>query len=139
MCIRDSQRALCHQSMSDFLPYFIFHSKGDLVKMPCPVLSNFSSSAEGTHLTPILFSFNSCYQKFYYNEMRSLHLIIEMHLKIKIIKVPTVPDIEHLKKLALIGAVSKTIKVSSSEFQKHPWARSTPVARELEQLEEELL
>lgn len=69
--------------------------------------------------------------------MRSLHLIIEMHLKIKITKVPTVPDIEHLKKLALIGAVNKTIKVSSSEFQKHTGASSKTAARKLKQLEEE--
>jgi riboflavin kinase len=51
--------------------------------------------------------------------------------------VPTVPDIEHLKKLALIGAVNKTIKVSSSEFQKHTGASSKTAARKLKQLEEE--
>ncbi len=50
---------------------------------------------------------------------------------------PTVPDIEHLKKLALIGAVNKTIKVSSSEFQKHTGASSKTAARKLKQLEEE--
>jgi riboflavin kinase len=48
-----------------------------------------------------------------------------------------VPDIEHLKRLALIGAVNKTIKVSSSEFQKHTGASSKTVARKLKQLEEE--
>lgn len=47
------------------------------------------------------------------------------------------PDIEHLKKLALIGAVNKTIKVSSSEFQKHTGASSKTAARKLKQLEEE--
>ncbi|MFI5383168.1 MAG: winged helix-turn-helix domain-containing protein/riboflavin kinase [Methanosarcina thermophila] len=47
------------------------------------------------------------------------------------------PDIEHLKRLALIGAVNKTIKVSSSEFQKHTGASSKTVARKLKQLEEE--
>jgi len=51
--------------------------------------------------------------------------------------VATVPDIEHLKKLALIGAVNKTIKVSSSEFQKHTGASSKTAARKLKQLEEE--
>jgi riboflavin kinase len=51
--------------------------------------------------------------------------------------VATVPDIEHLKRLALIGAVNKTIKVSSSEFQKHTGASSKTVARKLKQLEEE--
>ena len=47
------------------------------------------------------------------------------------------PDIEYLKKLALIGAVNKTIKVSSSEFQKHTGASSKTAARKLKQLEEE--
>ena len=47
------------------------------------------------------------------------------------------PDIEYLKRLALIGAVNKTIKVSSSEFQKHTGASSKTVARKLKQLEEE--
>lgn len=46
-------------------------------------------------------------------------------------------DIEHLKKLALIGAVNKTIKVSSNEFQKHTGASSKTAARKLKQLEEE--
>ena len=46
------------------------------------------------------------------------------------------PDIEHLKKLALIGAVNKTIKVSSSEFQKHIGVSSKTVARKLKRLEE---
>jgi riboflavin kinase len=59
-----------------------------------------------------------------------------MHLKIKIIKVPTVPDIEYLKKLAIIGAVNKTIKVSSNEFQKHIGESSKTAARKLKQLEE---
>ena len=45
-------------------------------------------------------------------------------------------DIEHLKKLALIGAVNKTIKVSSNEFQKHTGASSKTAARKLKQLEE---
>ena len=49
----------------------------------------------------------------------------------------TVHDIEYLKKLALIGAVNKTIKVSSSEFQKHTVASSKTAARKLKQLEEE--
>jgi riboflavin kinase, archaea type len=48
-----------------------------------------------------------------------------------------VPDIEYLKKLALIGAVNKTIKVSSSEFQKHTGESSKTAARKLKQLEEE--
>jgi riboflavin kinase len=48
-----------------------------------------------------------------------------------------VPDIEYLKRLALIGAVNKIIKVSSSEFQKHTGASSKTVARKLKQLEEE--
>lgn len=47
------------------------------------------------------------------------------------------PDIEYLKKLALIGAVNKTIKVSSSEFQKHTGASSKTAARRLKQLGEE--
>ncbi len=47
------------------------------------------------------------------------------------------PDIISLKKLALIGAVYKTIKVSSSEFQKHTGASSKTAARKLKQLEEE--
>lgn len=47
------------------------------------------------------------------------------------------PDIGYLKKLALIGAVNKTIKVSSSEFQKHTGASSKTAARKLKQLEEE--
>ena len=47
------------------------------------------------------------------------------------------PDIEYLKKLALIGAVNKTIKVSSSEFQKHTGESSKTAARKLKQLEEE--
>lgn len=47
------------------------------------------------------------------------------------------PDIEYLKKLALIGAVNKTIKVSSSEFQKQTGASSKTTARKLKQLEEE--
>ena len=59
-----------------------------------------------------------------------------MHLKIKIIKVPAVPDIEYLKKLALIGAVNKTVKVSSNEFQKHIGESSKTAARKLKQLEE---
>lgn len=46
-------------------------------------------------------------------------------------------DIEHLKKLALIGAVNDTIKVSSNEFQKHTGASSKTAARKLKQLEEE--
>ena len=46
-------------------------------------------------------------------------------------------DIEYLKKLALIGALNKTIKVSSSEFQKHTIASSKTAARKLKQLEEE--
>lgn len=50
---------------------------------------------------------------------------------------PTVPDIEYLKKLALMGAVNKTIKVSSSEFQKHTGASSKTAARKLKQLEKE--
>ena len=50
---------------------------------------------------------------------------------------PTVPDIEYLKKLALMGAVNKTIKVSSNEFQKHTAASSKTAARKLKQLEEE--
>jgi riboflavin kinase, archaea type len=68
-----------------------------------------------------------------------VHLIIEMHLKIKAIQVPTVPDIEYLKKLALIGAVNKTVKVSSSEFHKHTGDSSKTAARKLKQLEEERL
>jgi riboflavin kinase, archaea type len=48
-----------------------------------------------------------------------------------------VPDIEYLKKLALIGAVNKTIKVSSSEFQKHTGESSKTAARKIKQLEEE--
>jgi len=60
-----------------------------------------------------------------------------MHLKIKTPRVLTVHDIEYLKKLALIGAVNKTIKVSSSEFQKHTVASSKTAARKLKQLEEE--
>lgn len=47
------------------------------------------------------------------------------------------PDIKHLKKLALIGAVNKIIKVSSNEFQKHTGASSKTAARKLKQLEEE--
>jgi riboflavin kinase len=62
-----------------------------------------------------------------------------MHLKIKTPRVLTVHDIEYLKKLALIGAVNKTIKVSSSEFQKHTVASSKTAARKLKQLEEEEL
>lgn len=50
---------------------------------------------------------------------------------------PVLPDIEYLKKLALIGAVNKPIKVSSSEFQKHTGASSKTAARKLKQLEEE--
>ena len=46
-------------------------------------------------------------------------------------------DMEHLKKLALIGAVNDTIKVSSNEFQKHTGASSKTAARKLKQLEEE--
>ncbi len=46
-------------------------------------------------------------------------------------------DIEHLKKLALIGAVNDTIKVSSNEFRKHTGASSKTAARKLKQLEEE--
>jgi len=61
----------------------------------------------------------------------------EMRCVSKIRRVPTVPDIEYLKKLALIGAVNKTIKVSSSEFQKHTGASSKTAARKLKQLEEE--
>jgi riboflavin kinase len=60
-----------------------------------------------------------------------------MHLKIKNPRVLTVHDIEYLKKLALIGAINKTIKVSSSEFQKHIVASSKTAARKLKQLEEE--
>ena len=60
-----------------------------------------------------------------------------MHLKIKMFRVLIVHDIEYLKKLALIGAVNKTIKVSSSEFQKHTVASSKTAARKLKQLEEE--
>jgi len=60
-----------------------------------------------------------------------------MHLIFKVTKVPTVPDIEYLKKLAIIGAVNKTIKVSSNEFQKHTEASSKTAARKLKQLEEE--
>jgi 3,4-dihydroxy 2-butanone 4-phosphate synthase len=60
-----------------------------------------------------------------------------MHLKFKEAKVPTVPEIEHLKKLALIGAINKTIKVSSNEFQKHTGASSKTAARKLKQMEEE--
>jgi riboflavin kinase len=51
--------------------------------------------------------------------------------------VAAVSDIEHLKKLALIGAVNDTIKVSSNEFQKHTGASSKTAARKLKQLEEE--
>lgn len=47
------------------------------------------------------------------------------------------PDIEYLKKLALIGAVNRIIKVSSSGFQKHTGASSKTAARKLKQLEEE--
>lgn len=47
------------------------------------------------------------------------------------------PDIEYLKKLALIGAINKIIKVSSSEFQKHTGESSKTTARKLKQLEEE--
>ncbi|HNW37799.1 MAG TPA: winged helix-turn-helix domain-containing protein/riboflavin kinase [Methanosarcina vacuolata] len=47
------------------------------------------------------------------------------------------PDIEYLKKLALIGAINKIIKVSSSEFQKHTGASSKTAARKLKQLEED--
>jgi len=68
-----------------------------------------------------------------------LHLIIETHLKIKAIRVPTVPDIEYLKKLALRGAVNKTVKVSSSEFHKHTGDSSKTAARKLKQMEEERL
>jgi riboflavin kinase, archaea type len=60
-----------------------------------------------------------------------------MHLKIKVTKVPAVPDIEYLKKLATIGAITNTIKVSSNEFQKHIGASSKTAARKLKQLEEE--
>lgn len=60
-----------------------------------------------------------------------------MHLKFKIIKVPAVPDIEYLKRLALMGAVNNAIKVSSNEFQKHTGASSKTAARKLKQLEEE--
>jgi len=66
------------------------------------------------------------------------YLIFETHLKIKATWVPTVPDIEYLKKLALRGAVNKTVKVSSSEFHKHTGDSST-AARKLKQLEEERL
>lgn len=52
---------------------------------------------------------------------------------------PTVPDIEYLKKLALIGAVNKTVKVSSSEFHKHTGDSSKTTARKLKQLEQERL
>ncbi|MCC4765768.1 DUF120 domain-containing protein [Methanosarcina sp. DH1] len=47
------------------------------------------------------------------------------------------PDIEYLKKLALIGAINKIIKVSSSKFQKHTGASSKTAARKLKQLEED--
>ncbi|HII79149.1 MAG TPA: CTP-dependent riboflavin kinase [Methanosarcina sp.] len=49
------------------------------------------------------------------------------------------PDIEYLKKLALIGAVNKTVKVSSSEFHKHTGDSSKTTARKLKQLEQERL
>lgn len=47
------------------------------------------------------------------------------------------PDIEYLKRLALMGAVNNAIKVSSNEFQKHTGASSKTAARKLKQLEEE--
>ena len=49
------------------------------------------------------------------------------------------PDIEYLKKLALRGAVNKTIKISSSEFQRHVDASSKTAARKLKRLEEDRL
>jgi len=67
------------------------------------------------------------------------HLIIETHLKIKVIRVPIVPDIEYLKKLALMGATNKNIKISSSEFQRYVGTSSKTAARKLKQLEEERL
>ncbi|MDI9394607.1 MAG: winged helix-turn-helix domain-containing protein/riboflavin kinase [Euryarchaeota archaeon] len=48
-------------------------------------------------------------------------------------------EIEYLKKLALIGALNKTVKVSSSEFRKHTGDSSKTTARKLKQLEQGLL
>ena len=47
------------------------------------------------------------------------------------------PDIEYLKKLALMGAVNNNVKVSSNEFQRHILASSKTAARKLKQLEED--
>ncbi len=52
---------------------------------------------------------------------------------------PRVLDIEYLKKLALMGAVNKTIKISSSEFQRYVEASSKTAARKLKRLEEDRL
>lgn len=52
---------------------------------------------------------------------------------------PRVPDVEYLKKLALMGAVDKTIKISSSEFQRYVGASSKTAARKLKRLEEDRL
>ncbi len=64
------------------------------------------------------------------------HPIFENRLIIEI-EVNKMPVIESLKKLALLGAIDKPIKISSSEFSEHISSSSKTAARMLKNLEDE--
>lgn len=64
-------------------------------------------------------------------------LIFETHLIIEAQKVLAMYVVEYLKKLALLGAIDKPIKISSSEFTKYTSSSSKTAARILKQLENE--
>lgn len=49
------------------------------------------------------------------------------------------PDVQYLKKLALMGAVQKPLKVSSTEFKAHVGSSSQTVSRKLKRLEDKRL
>nr|WP_244603482.1 winged helix-turn-helix domain-containing protein/riboflavin kinase [Methanococcoides sp. NM1] len=60
-----------------------------------------------------------------------------MHLIFESIKVLQMHRINSLKHLALLGALKRPVKISSSEFTKYTFTSSKTAARTLKQLEEE--
>jgi len=65
------------------------------------------------------------------------HLIFENNLIFEMQRLYKMSVIESLKKLALLGAIDKPIKISSGEFSKHILSSSKTAARILKNLEDE--
>jgi len=69
----------------------------------------------------------------------TLRLIFEARLKIKVYGVAAMYIVKYLKKLALLGAIDKPIKISSSGFTQYTSSSSKTAARMLKHLEDERL